>query len=67
MGESDLLNSLWRYEMFVGNAPFYSPNIQQMYNNIQFGNLEIPTDMDDAMQDLVKQVPIHLCSTSKRC
>jgi len=35
------------YEMLVGNAPFYSPNIQQMYNKIQYGKLEFPSFITD--------------------
>jgi len=44
------------YEMLVGNAPFYSPNIQQMYVKIQTARLEFPESFDAATKSLLSQL-----------
>lgn len=41
------------YELTVGIPPFYSPNVNDMYNKIQHGNLRFPPFLSDPCKALI--------------
>jgi len=41
------------YELTVGIPPYYSPNVNDMYNKIQHGNLRFPPFLSDPCKDLI--------------
>jgi Protein kinase domain/Ankyrin repeats (many copies)/Ankyrin repeat len=44
------------YEMLTGLPPYYSRNVDQIYNNIKQGHLSFPPFVSDLAQNFVKQV-----------
>jgi len=41
------------YELLVGNSPYYNDDIPTMYQNIQKGKLDFPSDLSDVTKDLI--------------
>lgn len=44
------------YEMLVGIPPFYTKNRQKLYQNIQFGELDLPSFLSDEAKDLLTKL-----------
>jgi serine/threonine protein kinase len=44
------------YEMLTGLPPFYSEDVQQMYNKIMTASLQFPEDMHPDAVDLIRRV-----------
>ena len=44
------------YEMLVGSPPYFSPNREQLYYNIQNGKLKLPTSLAGETKNLLKDL-----------
>lgn len=47
------------YEMVVGSPPFYSPNRDQMFNNIQKAELRIPQFLTNECKSFIKELMVR--------
>jgi serine/threonine protein kinase len=44
------------YEMLVGLPPYFSPNRNELFDNIQKAQLALPRHLSDDAKDLIKNV-----------
>ncbi|OMJ81432.1 hypothetical protein SteCoe_18108 [Stentor coeruleus] len=47
------------YEMVVGTPPFYSPNRDQMFSNIQKADLKVPQFLSNDCQNFIKELMVR--------
>ena len=49
------------YELCVGIPPFYSRNVNEMYDKIQHGVLKFPPFLSEACRNVIVQVRVRRC------